>query len=158
MIAFVPASLHGGDFVPAALILFLGLLVLGYLVQVLLSWFVYNAALLIPAEHREIQPALALLLLVPVVGTFLNFLIQPAVARSYRRWFAARGVTSAGDCGESLAWWYAILGICAWVPCLPLAGLAAIVLQTLYLLRLLRVRAHGLLRVEHEGLAEEQCR
>jgi hypothetical protein len=132
-----------GGLAAIGLALFFGALLLGYLVQLLVCWFVYNAALPIPAEHREIQPALAFLLLVPVAGTFLNFLVQPAVSRSYKRWFAARGVTTEGDCGENLAWWYAIAGICAWVPCLPFAGLAALVLQILYLVRLGRVRAAG---------------
>jgi len=126
-----------------ALLVFFGSLVLSYLLQVLVGWCVYNAVLPVPAEFREIQPALAFGLFVPLVGTFLGFLIQPAVARSYRRWFAARGISTQGDCGENLAWCSAIGGVGAWVPCLPFAGLAAVVVQVLYLVRLARVKAAG---------------
>jgi len=130
---------NGGPVVVLAL-LFIGFALLYFLVQLVACWFVYNTALLVPAEHREIEPALAFLLLVPCLGLFMNFLIQPALSRSYKRWFAARGVTTEGDCGESIAWWHAIAGICAYVPCVPFAGLAAIVLQIVYLLRLSRLR------------------
>jgi hypothetical protein len=131
----------GGDLAALALFAFLGVLLVHFLIQALICWFVYNAALDIPAEHREIEPALAFLLLVPCLGLFLNFLIQPAIARSFKRWFASRGVTSEGDCGESIAWWYAITSVCALVPCVPFVGLAAIVLQVVYLVRLARVRS-----------------
>jgi hypothetical protein len=127
------------DLVVAYLLLFFGTLVVSYLIQLLVAWCAYNAALPIPAEQREVEPVMGLVLCVPFVGTFLNFLVQPALSRSYRRWFAARGVTGEGDCGENLAWWCAIVSVGAWVPCLPLAGLSAIVLQVLYLLRLRRL-------------------
>src|SRR5260221_12215584 len=140
MLALLP-HLGDGGLLTAFVLFFLGLALLHFLVQVLVCWFAYNAALLVPPEHREIEPALAFLLLVPCLGLFLNFLIQPAVARSFRRWFAARGVSTEGDCGESLAWWHAIAGICAYVPCVPFAGLAAIALQIVYLVRLARVSA-----------------
>lgn len=143
MIALLPPAFDAQGLLLLALGVFLGALIVGFLLQLLVCWLVYNAALAIPKEHREIEPALAFLLLVPFLGVFLNFLVQPAVSRSYRRWFAARGVTTEGDCGESLAWWYAILCVCAWVPCVPLAGLVAIVLQVVYLLRLRRVHAAG---------------
>ena len=93
-----------------ALLVFFGSLVLSYLLQVLVGWCVYNALLSVPAEFRELQPALAFGLFVPLVGTVLGFLIQPAVARSYKRWFAARGISTEGDCGENLAWASAIAG------------------------------------------------
>jgi hypothetical protein len=127
------------DFVAAYLLLFFGALVVSWLIQLLVGWCAYNAILPIPAEQREIEPALAFGLMVPFVGTLLNFLVLPALSRSYQRWFAARGVTGEGDCGENLAWWHAIVSVGAWVPCLPLAGLSAIVLQVLYLLRLRRL-------------------
>jgi len=140
MLALEPPALHGGDLVAWALLLYLGSLAVAYLLQLLVAWCAYNAALPIPAELRESEPALALLVAVPVVGTLLGFLVQPGLARSYRRWFAARDVPGDGDCGENLAWGCAITGVLAWVPCLPFAGLATIVLQLLYLARLARVR------------------
>jgi hypothetical protein len=143
MFALLPHFMDDGGLLALVFFFFLGVLLLHFLIQVLICWFVYNAALAVPPEHREIEPALAFLLLVPCIGLFLNFLIQPAVARSFKRWFAARGVTTEGDCGESLAWWYAITSVCALVPCVPFVGLAAIVLQILYLVRLARVRAAG---------------
>ncbi len=141
MFVLEPPLAHGGELLRVALLLFFGALIVSYLLQLLVCWCVYNAILPIPAEQREVQPALAFLLLLPCVGTLLNFVIQPALARSYRRWFAARGLLGQGDCGENLAWWHAIAGVCAWVPCLPLAGLASIVIQVLYLLRLARVKS-----------------
>ena len=143
MFALLPPFLHDGGLAAFLVFLFLGVLLLYFLIQLFVCWCVYNAALTVPSEHREIEPALAFLLLVPCLGMFLNFLIQPAVARSYKRWFAARGVTNQGDCGESVAWWHAITSVCALVPCVPLAGMAAIVLQIIYLLRLSRVSAAG---------------
>ncbi len=141
MFALEPPLDAGPSLLRVALVLFFGALALSYLLQLLVGWCVYNAVLPVPAEQREVEPALAFLLVVPIVGTLLNFLIQPAVARSYRRWYAAHGLTSEGDCGESLAWWYALASVCAWVPCLPFAGLAAIVIQVLYLVRLTRVKS-----------------
>ena len=132
-------SIDGEHLLAWALVLFGGSLFVSYLLQLLVAWCAYNAALPIPAEQREIEPVMALCLAVPFVGTLLGFLVQPALARSYRRWFAARGLPGDGDCGENLAWAAAIVGVLAWVPCLPFAGLAAIVLQVLYLLRLRRV-------------------
>jgi len=140
MLALEPPVLHSGDLVAWALVLYFGSLAVAYLIQLLVAWCAYNAALPIPAELRESEPALALLVAVPLVGTLLGFLVQPGLARSYRRWFAALSAPGDGDCGENLAWGSAITGVLAWVPCLPFAGLAAILMQVLYLLRLGRVR------------------
>jgi hypothetical protein len=141
MFALLPDFVDDGGLAAIVVVAFLGVLLVQFLIQLVICWLVYNAALTVPPEHREIEPALAFLLLVPCLGLFLNFLIQPAVARSFKRWFAARGVTTEGDCGESLAWWHAITSVCALVPCVPFVGLTAIVLQIIYLLRLSRVRS-----------------
>ena len=132
-----------GDLFALYLLLYFGALLVSWLIQLLVGWCAYNAALPIPDELREVQPVMGLILCVPVVGTLLGFLVQPALARSYKRWFAARGAEGDGDCGENLAWASAITGVLAWVPCLPFAGLAAIVLQVMYLVRLARVRARA---------------
>lgn len=142
--SFLPDFLRDGAWGAVLLFVFLGLLVVRFLIQFFVCWMVYRAAEAVPPEHREIEPALAFLLLIPCLEIFLAFLVQPCVARSYRRWFAARGVTSEGDCGEGLAWWYAITSVCAVIPCVPLAGLVAIVLQVLFLLRISGLRRQGL--------------
>ena len=132
--------MDGEHILAAYLLLYFGSLAVSWLIQLLVAWCAYNAALPIPAEQRELEPALALCLAVPVVGTLLGFLVQPALSRSYKRWFAARGLPGDDDCGENIAWGGAITGVLAWVPCLPFAGLAAIALQVMYLLRLGRLR------------------
>lgn len=136
--------MDGEQLFAALLLSFFGALVVSWLVQLLVGWSAYNAILPIPAEHREIEPVLAFGLFVPFMGTLMGFLVQPALSRSYKRWFAARGLSGARDCGEGLAGWNAIAGVLAWVPCLPLAGLATIVLQVMYLVRLRRLRRMAL--------------
>ncbi len=143
--------LHDGGWIAVVFFVFLGLLLLRFLIQCVICWMVYRAAESVPPEHREIEPALAFLLLVPCLDIFLNFLVQPSVARSYRRWFESRGDTSEGDCAENLAWWYAITTVCAHVPCVPFAGLVAVILQIVFLLRVSRLRSKALALTRGDG-------
>lgn len=146
MLAWIPpAVFERGGWLAVALLVGLAFFALRFLLQLCVCVFLYRAGSDVPAEHRELEPALAFLLLVPCLDLCASFLVQPCLARSYRRWLAARGAAGEGDCGENLAWWHALLGVCGIVPCVNLLALpAAIVLHVLFLVRLARVRRSAL--------------
>lgn len=87
----------------------------------------------IPEQHRKQTPGLAFLLLIPFFSIIWAFFVHPKVAESLKSYFAAKGDTSVGDCGASLALWLCISSVCALIPIVNIfAGLAALVLLIIF--------------------------
>lgn len=107
-------------------------------IYVFVCWVLSGCFKRIPPPHRKLEPGLVWLLLIPCFFLVWNFFVFPRLAQSYRSYFASVGRTDVGDCGEGIAWAFAI---CAAVSCLPIfflgipALIAAIVLLILFLVK-----------------------
>lgn len=113
-----------------------GILFVGVLINVFVCWILSSACSSVPAEHREIEPGLVWLLLIPCFGVLWNFFVFPRISRSFRRGFTALGDESRGDCGEAMGWWIAGCAIGSIIPCVGyIAGLAYLVLLIIYLVK-----------------------
>lgn len=87
----------------------------------------------VPPEHRKQSPGLAFLLLIPLFSLVWMFFVHPRVADSLKSYFTAKGDTSVGDCGHTLALWLCICGACSIIPFVNMfAGLAALVLLIIF--------------------------
>lgn len=90
----------------------------------------------IPPAHRKMEPALVWLLLIPCFSVVWNFFVFPRLSESYLSYFTAQGRSDVGDCGRGLGLAYAICCACSMIPYIGiLAGLAALVLLILYLVK-----------------------
>jgi len=99
-------------------------------IPAILAFIVLNR---VPPEHRKQTPGLAFLLLIPFFSFVWMFFVHPRVASSLRSYFAAKGDTTVGDCGGSLALALCICCLCTLVPFLGvLTGLAALVLFIIF--------------------------
>lgn len=121
----------------AAMLALLGVIALvQFAIAVLICWLVYDALGAVPREHRKLEPGLVWLLLIPCWNVIWAFFVFPPVARSFAGAFAARGITTEGDAGESLGLWLAICGAALFVPILNwFAGVAYLVLLILFLVK-----------------------
>lgn len=99
----------------------LGLLV-GLAIAAFICWLLYNDYAALPAEHRKLSPGLVWLLLIPCFSVIWNFFVFPGLAKSYQSYFAAKGVTDVGSCGEGLAWTLCVLPLLGFMPCIPCIG------------------------------------
>jgi len=116
----------------------IGLLV-GFAVAILLIYLVYNVFRQIPEEHREMQPGLVWLLLIPCFGIVWNFFVYPKLADSFKNYFNSVGDESVGDCGKTLAWLYAAFVVGSIIPYLGfLVSLASLVIWIIFM-----VKAYG---------------
>lgn len=129
-------SLFPGLFV--AMLAFVGVVLLIQLaINVLICWLVYDALQAVPREHRKLDPGLVWLLLIPCWSVIWAFFVYPPAARSFAAAFAARGVTTEGDAGESIGLWLAISGVACFVPIVNwIAGPACLVLMIIYLIKI----------------------
>lgn len=124
---------------PAALVavlvvvgLVVALISIAILVFVLLLLSGFLKAL--PAEHREMEPAMVWLLLIPCFNIIWNFFVFPRISTSYQNHFKSIGRTDVGDCGAAMGLWYSI---CQVIGCVALP--VALILLILFL-----VQVHGL--------------
>lgn len=132
------SGLGGGEW--AFILIVLGVAVaIGIIINAIVCWLTSSALSSVPSEHREMEPGLVWLLLIPCFGVFWSFFVFPKVARSFRRAFEARGETRHGDCGVAIGWWIAICAVLGIVPCVNYAaGPAYLILLILFL-----VKIHG---------------
>jgi hypothetical protein len=87
----------------------------------------------VPPAHRKQSPGLAFLLLIPLFGFFWAFFVHPRVAASLKSYFDAKGDTTVGDCGHSLAVGICVCSVCSIIPVLGLLiGLGALVLLIIF--------------------------
>ncbi len=90
----------------------------------------------IPDEHRQMQPGMVWLLLIPCFPVIWNFFVFLKLSKSFKSYFAAQGVEDVDDCAEKIGLWFAICVIGGMIPCVQyIAGPAALVLLIIYLVK-----------------------
>ncbi len=95
----------------------------------------------IPPEHREMEPGMVWLMLIPCFNLVWNFFVFIRIPKSFQRYFAAQGRTEFGDCGEQLGLWYCICVVASIIPILNyIAGPASLVLLIIYLIKVLGLK------------------
>jgi hypothetical protein len=110
-------------------VLVLGVSVLLALQEAIPAILAFLALKRIPIAHRRQRAGLAFLLLIPLFSLVWAFFVHPKVAESLKRWYAAQGNYSVGDCGRSLAFCLCICQVGALIPRLGMfAGVAWLVL------------------------------
>ena len=121
----------------AVILLFVGIaLAVMILINVFVCWLLQRAYASIPAEHRQMEPAMVWLLLIPCFNLIWNFMVFPKLGRSFRAYFESKGDTSHGDSGEKMGLWYAICTVCSIIPCVGyVAGPASLVLLIICLIK-----------------------
>jgi hypothetical protein len=134
----LPALLGCGAGLLVILVLFAFALAIG----VFVCYQLYLAAARLPEANRKLAPAAVFLLLVPVVNMVWLFIVVMKLSEGYQQYFAAQQRTDVGDCGYRLGLGWAIAGLCVIVPIAHVfAGLAALILMILYLVKMSQLKA-----------------
>ena len=90
-------------------------------------------------EHREFDPpGKVWMLLIPLFQLYYwMFIVYPGLGRSYRKALAAKGISDAGDGGEKLGLWLAIVTVTTAIPIIQFIGVIAyVVLLIMFLVRM----------------------
>jgi hypothetical protein len=124
----------------------LALLLLLFAVALAVGAFIcyqlYLAAGRLPAANQKLPPVSVFLLLVPVVNIVWLFFVVMKVSQGYQEYFAANPRPGVGDCGYGIGLGWAIASACVFVPLAHyFAGLAALILMVLYLVKMAQLRA-----------------
>jgi hypothetical protein len=93
-----------------------------WIVPAILAYFALDR---IPPEDRKQDPALALLLLIPLFSLIWAFFVYPRISASLESYFARRGDRSEGDCGRSLA---LVFCICSLIPFVHIVALICMII------------------------------
>lgn len=116
---------------------------------------IFSALQAVPPPYRKLEPRLVWPLLVPVLSPIWGFFVFSRVSQSYQGYFAARGRTEHGGCGEKFGLSFAICYALCWlcpvvlylgsrdfltacalsVPCLIVLGSPTVVLLIFYLVK-----------------------
>jgi len=120
-----------------AFLLAIGIFVLLMLaISVAVCFFLSSCFRRIPPPHRQQEPGMVWLLLIPLFAFVWNFFVYPKLADSFASYFRAQGRTDVGDCGRGIGLAYCICTACAIVPCVGyLAALAAVILWIIFLVK-----------------------
>lgn len=90
----------------------------------------------IPAEHRQIEPGMVWLLMIPCFSLIWNFFVFPKIAKSFQSYFNSVNVMDVGDCAAQLSLIYCIVSITSFIPVIGgIMALAALVLLILVLVK-----------------------
>jgi hypothetical protein len=102
----------------------------------------YLAASRLPEANRKLAPASVFLLLIPLLNAVWLFIVVIRLSEGYQQYFAAQQRTDVGDCGYRVGLGWAIASVCVVVPVANIfAGLAALVMMILYLVKMSQLRA-----------------
>jgi hypothetical protein len=105
-------------------------------ISLVICFLLYSVQKRVPAEHREIEPGLVWLLLIPLFNIIWNFFVFLRIPESYQNYFRAQGRVDTGDCGRGVGLALAICGVCSMVPCVNyIAGPAYLVLLIIFLVK-----------------------
>ncbi len=126
----------------AGLLVLSVLVVIGLAVAVFVCYQLYLAAARLPDANRKLAPAAVFLLLVPLLNLVWLFFVVLKLSEGYQQYFAGQQRADVGDCGQGLGLGWAIASVCGFVPIVHLfAGVAALVLMVLYLVKMSQLRA-----------------
>ena len=114
----------------------LSVVVVIFFLLALVTCYVLTSAInALPSEHRQIKTWQVWLLLIPCFNVVWNFIVFPAVSRSYESYFRSAG--RAGGDTVMLGMWYCVCCIGAFLPFVGgMAGLASLVILIIYLVRI----------------------
>lgn len=135
-----PDAVAGGMLAAILFVLLIFLLV-GLVVYIIVCYLLFNCFQRIPAQHRQMEPWQAWLLVIPLFNIVWAFFVFPGLARSYQSYFAQQGRTDVGDCGEKIGLWFAICFVANHIPCLNyVAAPACLVLLIIFLVKALNLK------------------
>jgi hypothetical protein len=110
------------------------LMILG--VYAVVAYFIFRAQKSLPKEHQKIAPGLAFLLLIPVAGLAMIFVLVFLVPDSFRSFFRSKGV-DRGDCGKTLGLVWAGCAVATVIPLVAcLTCIPALVFMILFLVKI----------------------
>jgi hypothetical protein len=106
-----------------------GVFLLGTIaVGIFIIYLLYTCFQRIPPQHRLMEPAMVWLMLIPLFNIVWQFFVFIRLSRSFQQYFASKGRTDVGDCGEALGLWGLILNL---IGCFPVG----VVLLIIYLVK-----------------------
>ena len=124
-------------------------ILIGVAIAAVVAYLLYRCFQRIPAQHRQMEPWQAWLLVIPIFNVVWMFFVFPKLAKSYQSYFGQQGRTDVGDCGEKIGFacavCYAVSLVGGFVPCLgmivgPIAALAGLVLLIVFLVKALTLK------------------
>jgi hypothetical protein len=102
----------------------------------------YLSARQLPPANRKLAPASVFFLLIPLVNIVWLFFVVMKLSQGYQEYFAANPRPGVGDCGYGVGLGWAVAAVCVIVPVAHFfAGLAALILMILYLVKMSQLRA-----------------
>lgn len=116
-------------------------ILIGLAIRIVIIMLLSSCLSRIPPEHREMEPGMVWLLLIPCFDIVWNFFVFIKIPKSFQKYFAAQSRTEFGDCGEQIGLWYCICVVACMVPILNyIAGPAALVLLIIFLVKVLGLK------------------
>lgn len=74
-----------------------------FVMNAILSFFIWNAYKVVPVEHQKLGAGLVWLCAVPCIGSLMLIVCSVMIPQAFQAAFAARGRNDQGDCGFVLA-------------------------------------------------------
>lgn len=115
----------------------LALLIL-FLVNLVLTFFLWSAYKAVPREHQKIPSGLVWLCVVPCIGSLMLIVCSVLVPLSFQAAFSARSRTDQGDCGLMLGL-IGSVGMCVGsaIPVIgPMVGIACLIVYLVFLVKI----------------------
>ncbi|HUT91670.1 MAG TPA: hypothetical protein VMY37_19380 [Thermoguttaceae bacterium] len=146
--AEMPEAAVGALFAGILVGMLVGILI-GVAIAAVVAYLLYSCFQRIPAQHRQMEPWQAWLLLIPIFNVVWMFFVFPKLTKSYQGYFGEQGRTDVGDCGEKIGFacavCYAVSLVGGFVPCLgmivgPIAALAGLILLIVFLVKALTLK------------------
>jgi hypothetical protein len=109
---------------------------IGLGIAIAICLFLSSCLKRVPPEHREMEPGMVWLLLIPCFSIVWNFFVYIKIPQSFQRYFNSIGRYDVGDCGQQLGLWYSILVVVCMVPFVNyIAGPAALIVWIIFLVK-----------------------
>lgn len=120
----------------ATLFMILGMLAVSIAIAVVVILIIQSFYKRIPPEHRQMEPGMVWLLLIPCFNLVWNFFVFPKLSDSFKSYFHSQGITDVGDCVRGLAMAYCITAVLCLIPCVNyIAGPVSLVLLIITLVK-----------------------
>jgi len=112
-------------------------LVIGLAIILLVCFLIYKPYKSVPEAHRQMNPPMVFLLMIPLFGLVWAFFIALKIPASFKSHFDSVGDTSVGDCGKNIGLGWAICSVCSMIPFVNfIAAPASLVLLIIFIVKL----------------------